>query len=185
MATEKTVRKWDPSLKTHRIVWGKKERDAEMQSTYIVAPWGAGVIISLAHSTPEKDSVSSQVRSKNYTLMDIFIGCSFHVTISSPTSSAVQLPAIILITHTPCKKQCGYYEARGGESISLTTEWLTQYEYELSASWGDFKDPGPYWQIGSLKPPSGWRWTWHLWVPELHLRAMKSFQTPSMKRKGL
>lgn len=184
MATEKTVRKWDPSLKTHRIVWGKKKGCGNAVHVYCGPVRCRGDNQSGSQYTRKRQSLISS-QSKNYTLMDIFIGCSFHVTISSPTSSAVQLPAIILITHTPCKKQCGYYEARGGESISLTTEWLTQYEYELSASWGDFKDPGPYWQIGSFKPPSGWRWTWHLWVPELHLRAMKSFQTPSMKRKGL
>lgn len=54
----------------------------------------------------------------------------------------------------------------------LFTLWRFQGPWYAPAHW-------------KFKTPSRWRWTWHLPVPELPLRAMKSFWASSMKRKVL
>ena len=78
---------------------GQKLGDAEMQLPPVLgASWDPVVIISLAHNTLEKGS-QLKSRSKNNTLLKVYIACLFHVTIIFPVPFAVHLPAIILTTY--------------------------------------------------------------------------------------
>lgn len=183
--TKRTMRKWDPSLKTRRtLIWGKPKGTQKCRPHKLWLLRCSGDHQSRSRYTRKRLShlKSGQIIILySRSLYRVFVSC-YNIF---PTRFAVQLPAITSITCILWKAVwLSWREMRREHSLAM--EHPTQREYELCVSWGDFRGPGMYWQIESLKPPSGWRWTWYLLVLGLHLTgSVNSFQIHSMKTKGL
>lgn len=184
MGTKRTVKKWYPSLKTHKEHWNAVHRYHHQAEE----PWLPKVLRDDRSGSQHvrKRLCHLKSRLKNYTSTEISIGYVFHITLfpnplcrSAPCHHANHtLPA--------CIEQCGSNDERGGGTRSLTTNrgsYLV-WRSEFCLSCGDVKDPGTYWLIRNLHPHLD-EGDPDLLAPEVHVRATKSFQTFPWKQRSI